>query len=151
GHRAERDIQLAAERTKLEAANAELLMSKERAEVASNAKSLFLANMSHELRTPLNAILGFSQLIKDQVMGPVGKPAYAQYASDIFHAGEHLLEIISNLLDISKIGAVKTVLKAELLEPMTLVDGSVAAVRVQAEQKNIAMVTDIPSERPQIR
>jgi signal transduction histidine kinase len=148
---ARRDAQLAAERTKLQVANAELIESKERAEVANHAKSLFLANMSHELRTPLNAIIGFSQVIKDQVMGPVGKMVYAEYANDIYRAGEHLLEIICNLLDISKIEAGKTELKEEMLDPADLVADSIAAVRVQADKKNIALHTDIPKNRPMIR
>jgi two-component system cell cycle sensor histidine kinase PleC len=149
--RANRDIELMQERVKLQAANAELVVSAERAEVANRAKSLFLANMTHELKTPLNAIIGFSQIIKDQIIGPVGKPAYAEYASDICHAGEHLLEIVSNLLDISRIEAGKIDLKEDLFDPADLVSGSLAAVRVQAEKKNLELLVDIPSMRPLVR
>jgi two-component system, cell cycle sensor histidine kinase PleC len=147
-NRTERDVELARERVKLEAANAELVVSAERAEVANRAKSLFLANMTHELRTPLNAIIGFSQIIKDQIMGPVGKPVYADYANDICRAGEHLLEIVTNLLDISRIEAGKIDLKDELLDPADLVSVSLAAVRVQAENKHIELGADVPAVRP---
>ncbi|MGH7033695.1 MAG: sensor histidine kinase [Stellaceae bacterium] len=157
GGRARRDIELAAERSKLHAANlelqsanAELSASKQAAEVASEAKSLFLANMSHELRTPLNAIIGFSQLIRDGAMGP-GKPLYADYARDIFGAGEHLLEIINNLLDISKIEAGKTEIRDEVIDLGELLGESLAAVRIQAQRKKLALVLDMPPGIPRLR
>jgi hypothetical protein len=152
------NIDLTDERRKLKVANIELQManiesakSKERAEVANRTKSSFLANMSHELRTPLNAIIGFSEIIKDQIMGPIGKPAYAEYAKDIWGAGEHLLEIINNVLDISKIEAGKTELRDEVLDPAEIVSASLAAVRVQAANKKIALTADIPPGTPFIR
>ena len=127
-----------------------LLEAKEEAERANQVKTRFLANMSHELRTPLNAIIGFSQIIKDGLMGP-GKPIYANYAHDIFHAGEHLLEIINNLLDISKIEAGKTELRDELIDPAKIVDDSIAAMRVQAAAKHIELAADVPPDTPCIR
>ena len=84
---------------------AELLAAKERAESADRAKSEFLANMSHELRTPLNAIIGFAQLMTQRVFGPIGEPHYADYAGNIQDSGQHLLALINDILDLSKIEA----------------------------------------------
>jgi signal transduction histidine kinase len=144
------NIVLTDQRRKLVAANAELIDSRIRAEVANNAKSSFLANMSHELRTPLNAIIGFSQIIKDGIMGQA-RPIYAEYASDILEAGEHLLELINNLLDLSKIEAGKTELHDELLDPAEIVDAGLAALRVEAARKHITLGANIPPGLPLIR
>src|SRR5262249_25897675 len=73
------------------------------AERASRTKTEFLANMSHELRTPLNAIIGFSEIMIDGMMGPIGSPRYLEYAKDIHRSGTHLLDVISGILDMSKI------------------------------------------------
>lgn len=82
--------------------------AKETADTASQTKSEFLANMSHELRTPLNAIMGFSEVIKNEMFGHVAIPQYVEYARDIHASGSHLLDIINDILDLSKVGAGKS-------------------------------------------
>ncbi|NQV99678.1 MAG: PAS domain S-box protein [Rhodospirillales bacterium] len=82
-----------------------IISERDRAEKANRAKSEFLANMSHELRTPLNSILGYAQMIKDEMIGKLGSPKYVEYANDIFSSGQHLLLVISDILDISKVEA----------------------------------------------
>src|SRR6202012_5098508 len=87
-----------------------LTRAKEQADFANRSKSEFLANMSHELRTPLNAIIGFAEIIKGQMFGPVGNPQYVEYAGDIFDSGQLLLSLINDILDMSKIEAGKRAL-----------------------------------------
>ena len=86
------------------------------AEFASQSKSDFLANMSHELRTPLNAILGFSSAMEHEAFGPINNPTYREYATRIYKSGDHLLSLINDILDLSKIEANKQVLKSEWLD-----------------------------------
>ena len=91
--------------TRQKMAEVNLLKAFEKAEHASKAKSSFLANMSHELRTPLNSIIGYSEMMTNKVFGALGDAKYNEYANDIQHSGRHLLEVISDILDISKIEA----------------------------------------------
>lgn len=90
-------------------------------DAANKAKSEFLANMSHELRTPLNSIIGFSEIIKTEALGPVQPPEYAEYVSDIYNSGKHLLDIINEILDISKIEAGERTLNEDLVDLNVLV------------------------------
>ncbi|MDB5739693.1 MAG: integral rane sensor signal transduction histidine kinase, partial [Alphaproteobacteria bacterium] len=109
-----RDVidQMKRNRAHLDIMSRRLAVSVDQAESANKAKSAFLANMSHELRTPLNAIMGFSEVMKDQHLGPVNNPRYLGYAADIHASGHYLLGIINDILDLSKIEAGKMSLES---------------------------------------
>ena len=132
----------------LESANAELIASKERAEAASRAKSLFLANMSHELRTPLNAIIGFAEIIRDQTFGPTAMARYSDYAKDVAESGQHLLGVISGILNIAKIEAGKAVLSEQIVSLPEIIDTAVTAVRAQAALKRLDFQVETPEHLP---
>ena len=106
-------------RTRAEAALLRLLDASEH---ASQAKSRFLASMSHELRAPLTGILGFSEILKSEMLGPIGNRRYAEYASHIHESGEHMLSLINDILDIAKIEAGKMEIEPEWLPVPTLFD-----------------------------
>lgn len=98
------------------------------AETASQSKSDFLANMSHELRTPLNAILGFSSAMEHEAFGPIENPTYREYAGRIYKSGAHLLELINDILDLSKIEADKQVVHSEWLKIDTVLNDALQIV-----------------------
>ena len=114
-----------------------LRRAKEDADSANKAKSAFLANMSHELRTPLNAIIGFSELMKNQTFGPVGNQKYEEYLDDIHFSARHLLEIINDVLDMSKIEAGKVdLIESEVSVPDVLE----SVMRILSDRADAAMV-----------
>ncbi len=112
---------------------------KARAEEASKAKSEFLANISHELRTPLNAIIGFSEVMTEQFFGPLGSDKYADYARDINESGRYLLEMIDDILDMSKIEAGQFALSIEPVRAGDLIEDSLRIVQPSAEEKKITL------------
>tara|TARA_R110002050_G_scaffold177043_1_gene310120 strand:- start:20885 stop:22867 length:1983 start_codon:yes stop_codon:yes gene_type:complete len=132
--------------TQLVKAERALREEKERAEEASRAKSQFLAHMSHELRTPLNAILGFSDIIREQAFGPDGRDSYIDYANDIYVSGEHLLSLINDLLDLSKIEAGKFTLHEERLDLEELMAQSEKLFAGRIEDRNISINGTIEAE-----
>jgi len=117
---------------------------KVKAEGANKAKSEFLANMSHELRTPLNAINGFSEIMVGEMFGPVGDPRYKGYASDILNSGQHLLALINDILDMSKIEAGKMNLNIEPVSLDEVVESCVRLVRDRAQDAGLALRVDLP-------
>jgi signal transduction histidine kinase len=108
------------------------------AEAASSAKSEFLSNMSHELRTPLNAVIGFTDIIRQELFGPV-IPKYKAYIEDIYRSGQHLLDLISQLLDLSKAEAGRLELIEEVIDLGDVVDSAVALIREAATSKNVSI------------
>jgi len=128
----------------------ELRRAKDAAENANHSKSLFLANMSHELRTPLNAIIGFSEVMAAEMIGPLGDARYREYARDIHDAGKHLLEVISDLLDMSKIEAGKFELASEWLDLGELIDGVAHLVRGRAREAGLSLHTVAPPGLPPV-
>ncbi|QBK31071.1 sensor histidine kinase [Roseitalea porphyridii] len=113
--------------------------ARRRAEDANLAKSRFLASMSHELRTPLNAILGFSEAITSEMLGPIGNESYRSYVGDIHASGKHLLNLINEILDLSRIEAGKYELREEALRLTHVAEDCMALVRMRAAQKQITV------------
>jgi len=123
---------------------------KEKAERAALAKSAFLANMSHELRTPLNAVIGFSEIMTNELAGPLGDPSYKEYAKDILISGQHLLDMINDILDMAKIEAGKMTISPQPIDPIDPVDAAMRMIRRKAEEKEIDLVLEAEENMPDI-
>ncbi len=123
----------------------------EHAMVASRAKSELLANMSHELRTPLNAIIGFSNTIRDQVFGPLENTKYIEYAGDILLSGEHLLELINDILDVSAIEAGKVELRDDDVSVPKTVDACLLMVNPRAQKGKVSLIKDFSYSLPMLK
>ncbi len=125
-----------------------LKAAKEQAEAANVSKSRFLANMSHELRTPLNGIIGFSEITRDQLFGPVGSPKYLEYANDIHNGATHLLSLINDILDFSKIDAGKMDLSIHPVDVRHTLEHVLRMMRSVALEKHIVLKLDAPGNLP---
>jgi signal transduction histidine kinase len=123
----------------------ELREAKEAAETANSAKSEFLASMSHELRTPLNAIIGFSDMMMSEMFGPLGHPKYGEYIRDIHSSGSHLLALINDVLDMSKIEAGRFELDESIVNLGSVVDSCLAMIEWRASKNEVDL-----GERPHL-
>lgn len=129
----------------------ELSAACEEAEAANRAKSEFLANMSHELRTPLNAILGFSEVIASEAFGPVANETYLEYVENIHRSGQHLLALINDLLDISKVEAGERELNEEVILISEIVEECIVMVEDEARKGNLAIERDLVPHPSRLR
>jgi two-component system cell cycle sensor histidine kinase PleC len=157
GHLHQSALMLMSFRTEKDALIAELETAKamsdearRRAEEANLAKSRFLASMSHELRTPLNAILGFSEVMGSEVLGPIGNPTYRDYAKDIHGSGQHLLNLINEILDLSRIEAGRYQLHEEPLRLADTVEECCHMMELKARNKDIRIVQQFEPGLPRL-
>ncbi|MCW5751106.1 MAG: PAS domain S-box protein, partial [Alphaproteobacteria bacterium] len=134
--------------TERKRAEQELVSANLKLEHANQAKSEFLSRMSHELRTPLNAIIGFSQIIREQTAGPPVADCYRDYANDILTSGMHLLELINDILDLSKIEAGKLDLLESAIEIGELVESCLRPMQARSSESGIRLVTALPRDLP---
>jgi two-component system, cell cycle sensor histidine kinase PleC len=135
---------------KQQAANIKLAASVARAESASQMKSEFLANISHELRTPLNAIIGFSDILAQQYFGPL-TPKQEEYVNDISQSGRHLLALINDILDMTKVETGKLELRDDKIDASAVIESCMPLVRQWATEAGITLLAELPSDLPPLR
>lgn len=122
-----------------------------KAMAADRAKTEMLANVSHELRTPLNAIIGFSQVMQQEMFGPLGNPKYQAYTDDILYSGEHLLDLVDNLLSISRMDSGEYEVQEEFIDLGKMADACVKIVGGNIKAKTVSIETDVPLTTPRLR
>jgi signal transduction histidine kinase len=136
--------------TEIRASERKLIEARSQAEMANRAKGDFLANMSHELRTPLNAIIGFSEVISNELFGPIANEKYLEYIKDIHASSLHLLSIINDVLDMSKIEAGKVELTKDVVQLNSLVGKVTRMVGERARSRSIDLTALLPAEDMEI-
>jgi PAS domain S-box-containing protein len=129
---------------------AALKAATQRAEAANRAKSDFLANMSHELRTPLNAIIGFADIIASETFGPHATARYREYATDIVSSGHHLLDLVADILDLSKVEAGQYPLSEARCQPKNIAESALFFIRERAAARRLALTIDIEPDLPDL-
>ena len=129
--------------TEMKMREAELRAARDQAEAASNSKSQFLANMSHELRTPLNAVIGFSEIMKAELLGPIGTESYRGYSHSIHDSAKHLLSIINDILDISSIESGNPRLYEGIHQPEAICQSVIALVAGRAETARVTIAVTV--------
>jgi signal transduction histidine kinase len=129
----------------------DLMAARDQAETAQRARGQFLANMSHELRTPLNAVLGFSDIFRQEMLGPIGNPKYREFAEDIHSSGRHLLDIINNILDLTKIDSGKLELADDEVDIPDLLQFCGKLVADTARSGNVSLEIAVPRQAPALR
>ncbi|UCH73473.1 MAG: PAS domain-containing protein [Rhodospirillales bacterium] len=132
-------------------AESELRAARDEAELTSKVKADFLANVSHELRTPLNAIIGFSEVISNQTFGPVGIDKYLEYAHDIHESADHLLAVVNDILDLSKIEAGRATLVLEDVDASDLVDSCLRLIHGRAAEARLQLRRQVDATLPKLR
>ncbi|MCP4327410.1 MAG: response regulator [Alphaproteobacteria bacterium] len=137
--------------TERKAAEEELKEAKDAAVAANRSKTEFLANMSHELRTPLNAIIGFAEIMTTETLGPIGSPRYREYARDIGDSATHLLDIINDILDVSKIEAGKLDVFEEEVGIAEAIDSVVRLVKPRSQEAGIEIAITVANALPTLR
>jgi len=136
--------------TEIKASERRLIEARSQAEAANRAKGDFLANMSHELRTPLNAIIGFSEVISNELFGPINNEKYLEYIRDIHTSSLHLLSIINDVLDMSKIEARKVELSKEVVQIQSVIGEVMRMVHERARSRDIELTALLPDEDVEI-
>jgi signal transduction histidine kinase len=130
--------------TRLSSQAIDLAAARDAAEMASRVRGEFLANMSHELRTPLNAVLGFSEILEKELFGPLGDPRYREFASDIYNSGKHLLDVVGNILDLTKVDAGKLELDEREVDMVEVMQVCGRLVTETARSAGIALDIRLP-------
>jgi signal transduction histidine kinase len=143
--------ELEATQKQLESTSEHLSAALDAADAANRTKSQFLATMSHELRTPLNAVIGFAEIISSEIFGPLGSTRYREYAGDIRASGAHLLSLINDILDLSRLDAGQASLNDEMLDVAALIAETTRMMRRQAEEAELELAEKVDPSLPALR